>query len=311
MKYKVALINVYFGKLPKWFQLWLDSCRNNSEFTWLIFTDDNSEYNYPNNVIRHLTTLGSIKKRIIEKINVSIKVDNPYKLCDFKTVYGNIFDDYLLDYTHWGYCDLDMIFGDISKFITDDILEKYERILNKGHLTIYKNNEKVKKYYKLPYNGPSYKEIFESKYHYGFDEVSGLDILYKENMLSQWIPTKNIIADINFSNYRLEINRDKNYKYQYFSWEEGRVLRHYILNGKEAIDEYAYIHFQKRNLVVNIYESNKILFTPREIVDIECIKNIYKENENVWYEQFKRKLLYLKIIIKQKVYRFLHLKLKI
>lgn len=90
------------------------------------------------------------------------------------------------------------MFGDLSKFITDEILEKYDRVLNKGHLAIYKNNEKVKQYYLLPYSGVSYKEVFESKHHYGFDEIEGLDKLYKENSISQYIPNKSIVADINF-----------------------------------------------------------------------------------------------------------------
>lgn len=311
MKYKVALINVYFGKLPKWFQLWLDSCKLNPEFTWLIFTDDNSEYNYPSNVKRYLCTFDYINKRIKEKLDINIKVDNPYKLCDFKVVYGNIFEDYLSDYTHWGYCDLDMVFGDLSKFITDDILEKYDRILNKGHLTIYKNNEKVNNYYKLPYSGPSYKEVFESKYHFGFDEIAGVDKLYKENKLSQWIPNKPIIADINFANYRFEVNKDKNYNNQYFSWEDGRILRYYIDNGKENKDEYIYIHFQKRELDVKANSNKNVVFTPIEIVNTNHIKNFYNENRNLYYKQFKRKLLYKKIIIKQKIYRLLHWKFKI
>lgn len=311
MKYKVALINVYFGKLPKWFQLWLDSCKLNPEFTWLIFTDDNSEYNYPSNVKRYLCTFDYINKRIKEKLDINIKVDNPYKLCDFKVVYGNIFEDYLSDYTHWGYCDLDMVFGDLSKFITDDILEKYDRILNKGHLTIYKNNEKVNNYYKLPYSGPSYKEVFESKYHFGFDEIAGLDKLYKENKLSQWIPQRPIIADINFSNYDFRVNGNNNYKKQYFKWENGKVLRVFREDNEEKYDEFAYIHFQKRKMKILNNNKEKIMFYQEGIIDIEENLDLYEFNNFVLIKQFKKKYQYYKIVYKQKVYRFLHWKLKI
>ena len=44
-------------------------------------------------------------------------VNSPYKLCDYKPVYGLIFDEDLQDYDFWGHCDVDLIFGDIRKFI--------------------------------------------------------------------------------------------------------------------------------------------------------------------------------------------------
>ena len=47
---KVALIVLYFGKLPNYFSLFLKSCEVNKDFTWLIFTDDETEFNYPENV---------------------------------------------------------------------------------------------------------------------------------------------------------------------------------------------------------------------------------------------------------------------
>lgn len=34
----VCIIIPYFGKLPNYFQLWLESCKNNDSFTWLVFT---------------------------------------------------------------------------------------------------------------------------------------------------------------------------------------------------------------------------------------------------------------------------------
>ena len=47
---KVVLITMYFGKLPNYFSLFLKSCEKNKDFNWLIFTDDNTNYNYPKNV---------------------------------------------------------------------------------------------------------------------------------------------------------------------------------------------------------------------------------------------------------------------
>lgn len=311
MKNKVAIINLYFGKLPKWFEAWLKSCEYNSDFTWILFTDDDSEYIYPDNVIR----IQSSFKKVIETINKELKIEtkicNPYKLCDFKVAYGYIFREYLKDYTHWGYCDLDMIFGDLSKFIDDDLLDNYDRILSKGHLTIFKNNELVNKYYELNYSGINYKEVFASKHHYGFDEISGLDKIYQENNLSNYIPKPPIIADINFSNYDFRVNGVQNYADQYFLWENGLLKRYFIKNGVELSDEYAYIHFQKRSMEVAFSNENKIIIYPEGIKGIGKEENLYKYNKYIVHKQIYKKIKYIKYRLNQKIYRMIHWKMKL
>lgn len=102
----------------------------------------------------------------------------------------------------------------------------------------------------LPYSGVNYKYVFESKYHYVFDEIAGLDKLYKENNICQYIPNKPIVADINFSNYNFKVNRHENYEKQYFIWENVRIIRIFEDEGKEKSDEFAYIHFQKRKMKI-------------------------------------------------------------
>ena len=47
---KCIIILPYFGKFNNYFNLFLKSCEKNPDFSWLIFTDDKSKYNYPENV---------------------------------------------------------------------------------------------------------------------------------------------------------------------------------------------------------------------------------------------------------------------
>ena len=47
---KILFIIPYFGKFPNYFQLFLNSCEYNSEYNWVIITDNKEEYNYPKNV---------------------------------------------------------------------------------------------------------------------------------------------------------------------------------------------------------------------------------------------------------------------
>lgn len=59
----IVYIVLYFGKFPSIFPLWLNSCRNNPTIDWLIFTDDHSCFNYPQNVRVEYTTFENIQAR--------------------------------------------------------------------------------------------------------------------------------------------------------------------------------------------------------------------------------------------------------
>ena len=85
-----------------------------------------------------------------------------------------MFDKFTKGYDFWGYCDLDVIFGNLRDFFTDEKLEKFDKIYDAGHLSIYRNSNEVKKAfmgnetYKVPY-----KDIFNHKYNCIFDEYYG------------------------------------------------------------------------------------------------------------------------------------------
>lgn len=78
----------------------------------------------------------------------------PYVLVEFKPALGHIFDDHLAEYSHWGYSDLDIVFGDLPRWITPDELNDYDivtysygdqdRVYLRGQFTFHKNTQKVK-----------------------------------------------------------------------------------------------------------------------------------------------------------------------
>ena len=43
-------------------------------------------------------------------------------LVEYKPATGHVFADYLGEYTHWGYSDLDIAWGDLPRWITPDEL---------------------------------------------------------------------------------------------------------------------------------------------------------------------------------------------
>lgn len=141
--YSIAYVVPYFGKFPKGFQFWLLSCKCNPSIDWLIFTDDKTPYDYPENVKVTYWTFDQMKKKVQAIYDFPIFLERPYKLCDFKPAYGEIFADELKDYDFWGHCDIDLVWGNIRKFYTDEVLGQYEKVGFNGHSNLYKNTPEV------------------------------------------------------------------------------------------------------------------------------------------------------------------------
>ena len=112
-----AFILPYFGKFPNYFQLYLNSCGNNKNYDWYIFTDDTTEYDYPENVFVEYVNFSDFSNLIKNKFEDEVALNYPKKLCDFKPLYGYVFSSLIKDYPYWGYCDCDLIFGKIDNFI--------------------------------------------------------------------------------------------------------------------------------------------------------------------------------------------------
>lgn len=112
----------------------------NSTIDFLICTDQKVDSNAAN--IKVFTTnLLEIKKRIEELIKFKVCLSSPRKLCDYKGLYGLIFQEYTKNYDFWGFCDSDLIFGNIRTFLTDDILNNYDHILGLGHFQLQRTSD--------------------------------------------------------------------------------------------------------------------------------------------------------------------------
>ncbi len=111
----ICYVVPYFGTLPKTsFRLWLKSCKANPTVNWIIFTDDKTEYDYPDNVKVYYTTLDEIRERFQSFYDFPIVLDRGWKLCDYKIAYGEIFEKELKGYDFWGNCDIDLMWGNIK-----------------------------------------------------------------------------------------------------------------------------------------------------------------------------------------------------
>ncbi|MDD3415001.1 MAG: hypothetical protein PHY47_13495 [Lachnospiraceae bacterium] len=245
---KITIISCYFGAFPSYFQLWLDSCKENPEIKFLVFSDISlQEYSVPTNVVIQKTTFEKMKSLISRKIGFPVKINSPYKLTDFKVAYGLIFEEHLKEADYWGYCDIDLIFGNVYRYISNAIRQGYNKIYQLGHLTVYKNSDSNRLLFKRPGGAFSYKAVFRNSEFFSFDEHAGMVSISKTNHILEY--DYEDMADISCRKKRLTASRQRNYQNQVFYYEKGRVFRAYIDDeGCVKTQEFAYIHLQKRKM---------------------------------------------------------------
>jgi hypothetical protein len=174
MKKKIKIICTYYGTWPWYFPYFINSCAYNPAFEFLILSDIPVSIDLPLNVsIEHLTTR-DFELLASERLGFPINISDPYKLCDFKPAYGHIFGDHLKGYDFWGHGDIDVIFGNISNFVTDDLLDDYDVIAFRhdfltGYFTLFRNNALSTTLFK---NCSAYQYVFQSPKHFCFDETN-------------------------------------------------------------------------------------------------------------------------------------------
>jgi hypothetical protein len=265
MMYKIALVLAYFGRLPDYFDLWLTSAACNPTIDWLLFTDDETPFAYPPNARVSYLSFEQMRRRARAVFPFDISLETPYKLCDFKPAYGEIFAVELAGYDFWGHCDPDMLWGNLRKFLPDGVLKGYDRIYDTGFFSLYPNEARRNALYRaLSAEGcHDWRKVFASDKPFAFDEWSGgrgfNAILEKNGFTIYNRPIA--FADVLWSGYTLQASRavygppegralERRKKHVAYVSDCGTLTQYALLDGKKFVaTEEMFAHFQKRPLV--------------------------------------------------------------
>ena len=324
---KCCFIIPYFGKMPNYFELFLKSCAFNQDYDWLIFSDDQEKYNLPNNVKIIYMTFEELHTMINNKIGMDCTISEVHKLCDYKPAYGMIFEEYLNNYKFWGHCDLDIILGDLNDFITDKMLNNYDKIFCLGHMILYRNEYSINRMFMQPINGESlYKKVFNTDKTLIFDETFGgkenIDTIfrtYKKRVYSEDLsfnvkifPSKFVRTKFEYSTYSFN---NEEYKDALYLWSNGKLKRFYILDNKLKEEDFAYIHLQQRNMKFNkeILSLSTFKIIPNEFlkcefdeVTIENFKKI-KRNRFICLHSIETKIRWKKKGLKKRLKKYVNI----
>jgi hypothetical protein len=244
----IVLILPYFGTLPSYADLFFRSCAANPTINWLVVTDQQMDAaQLPPNVAIKRTTFRALKDLIDERMAFQTTLPTPYKLCDFKPAYGVIFADDISGYDFWGHCDMDVIFGDLRQFLTRDILDKYNKVLIHGHLSLYRNCHEANHYFERDAPGVNFRDVFASPKSRAFDEFGGMRILLNYHGIP-FFRSDPYVADIDPDVYQLRTIGPPNYRHQCFFWQQGKLFKAFWNGDAPDKREYMYIHLQKRGM---------------------------------------------------------------
>lgn len=287
---KCAFIIPYYGHFPNYFQVFLNTCGANSDYDWLIFTDDHTPYDYPNNVHVHYETFADMQNRAQHHFDFPISLSAPYKLCDFRPAYGLLFEEYLTDYSHWGHCDCDLIFGQLNHFISEAMMDDYDKLFMQGHCSIYKNIHSVNQAFMLPLNGEEiYKTVFTQKRAFTFDESflsTNVNRIFEQNGLKVFKTDLSANTNSRSSIFRLthydaalDIYMTEAKLHAVYVWNNGVLTRSYFRLGEFKQRELMYMHLQRRAMKVDtaILSKNRFKILPGLFTSLE-VEHITADN---------------------------------
>jgi hypothetical protein len=247
--FTVCFVIPYFGSWPFWMPFFLESCRRNQDIDWHFFSDCGQPDDLPHNVRIQSVRYEDYLVHISDKLRINFRSSHPYKLCDIRPAYGFIHEDILKGYDFWGFGDIDLIYGKLRDFFSEELLQ-HDLISNharriSGHLCLIRNTPHMNSLFERI---PDWQRRF-CEPHQALDEGAFSRLfLWRKNFpaplfkfvgLFNPLRCKSVFREA-YSTPNARINwtdGSKNFPSCWF-WKEGRLT-----NDKDGQREFPYLHF--------------------------------------------------------------------
>jgi hypothetical protein len=240
----MRLVVPYFGRRPAYFPLVVRSMAANPDVSWLLLTEQPVP-DAPPNVEVTLCEFGDLAKRIRSAFDFEISLERPYKLCDFRPAFGEIFADELAGYDFWGHSDLDLIFGQIREHLPATAFDA-DKILFNGNFSLYRNTAETAGWYRHKIGKVSYRDAMTNPAAMHFDEWAGIYYIVEDLEAPAW--HEDVIFDISFHRYRTHAVASPGRDPRRYAWEDGEVCEYRLEQGRLVRRTALLIHLQKRVL---------------------------------------------------------------
>ena len=232
----------YFGRWPAWINLFIESCKWNPGVRWRFYTDCGEPDNKADNVDYIHLSFGDYKALVRERLGVAFDPAEPYKLCDLKPCLAFVHERDVAGFEFFGYGDIDVVYGDIGKFYTEEVRERFnvlsthpERL--SGHFAVLRNAPAFRDAFRRI---PEYRTLLEQPAHAAMDEgpftsvlcLGGADLADNKQLYFQE-RYSTILSPRGWHDGTM------NYPQRWF-WQRGRLT-----NELDGPREFLYLHFMR------------------------------------------------------------------
>ncbi len=247
----ILFILPHFGQWPFWMPFFVESCRANADIHWLLISDCPRIDNLAPNVEQRHISFADYCVWISQRLGFTFAPKRAYKLCDLKPAHGYLHEADVQSYDYWGFRDLDLIYGNLRAYFTDERLQRYkffsthERRVS-GHLCRLRNKPALRELFWRIHN---FKARLQDQKNRRLDE-SGFTrlFLWRKNFPQ---PLFVIVGCLNplrrvaefkeaFSTpngVRAWTDGSQDYP-TYWRWQAGSLT-----NAKDGSREFPYLHF--------------------------------------------------------------------
>ncbi len=246
----ICFVIPYFGHWPFWMPFYLRSCAFNADIDWVFYTDCGIPPDAPDNVRFIEIAFADYCALVSSRLDIDFCPQSPYKLCDIKPALGLIHQDDLRGYDYWGFGDVDVIYGDLRRYLSTERLQSFSLVSTharrvSGHLCVMRNDEQWRGAFKQV---GGWREQFQSSEHQAFDERAFSKLFIRHKNWPQWLRS---LFD-RFNPWRTQADfteqfstpegsvawRDGGFSFpSWWLWHEGRL-------GCDKDDfDYPYLHF--------------------------------------------------------------------
>jgi len=235
----------YFGKWPEWIDLFVESCKWNPSVCWRIYTDCGAPQNKAENVEIVDFTLADYKALVSDRLGLRFNPSDPYKLCDIRPALGYIHEQEIAEFRFFGFGDVDVVYGNIRKFYTDELLNQWDVLstLNErlsGHFAVLRNTPQLRQAFRRI---PNHRALLEQPEYVGIDETPFGLVLQQRNRLINLVQRKPRTLFVERYSTVLSgrgwHDGTMNYPLRWF-WRKGELT-----NDRDADRDFLYLHFMR------------------------------------------------------------------
>ena len=209
----------------------------NPDVQWRIYTDCGKPENKADNIDFVPISFDDYKGLVRERLKIAFDQAQPYKLCDIKPALGAVHEREIADYPFFGYGDIDVIYGDISRFYSKekfadlDVISTHPERLS-GHFAVLRNTSTLRRAFEQI---PDYRAMLEAQQIIGMDEFGFSEIfLNSSKERTSFVERHSTILC-----WRGWHDATMDYPKRWF-WQNGQLT-----NERDGARQFLYLHFMR------------------------------------------------------------------